>query len=148
MGEDFSVLFFLLLGAVLLAFVCIFVREMIKKDSNSASEEHHEMEFSKEPKNISKPTQEPTSEDELREQIKRDVLAELRRDEKKVEKRKLSTMKIVALVMFGLQFLGIAGLYISAGVDFVSAVARGIGFSVFLIVGVVLVLWDDLKGKH
>lgn len=92
------------------------------------------------------PTQEPVSEDELRAQIKRDVMEELRAGAKKVERKKLSTLKIVALVMFGLQLFGIAGLYTSAGLDFVSAIARGIGASVFLIVGAVLVIVDDLKG--
>ena len=47
--------------------------------------------------------------------------------------------------MFALQILGNAGAYMEGGLDVASALARGVGASVFLIVGMVLILTDESR---
>lgn len=59
--------------------------------------------------------------------------------------KRFSTKKKVAIVMFALQILGNAGAYMEGGLDVASALARGIGASVFLIVGMVLILTDEAR---
>ncbi len=62
--------------------------------------------------------------------------------------KKLSTMKIVGIVLFGLQIFSTMGQLMEAGLGFGEAITRGIGASVLVIAGVVLFIVDDLRGKN